>query len=104
MAEGYKKITKVDINFPKFCLFFIESLKKEIDDTDFKVYNELEVKVNTYEFPYCYEAFSLVTKSFKRIGFDVKTPTFKLVSIDGIRHWQYKFLIKVSKGCEDLPF
>jgi len=100
--EEYKKITKEDVNLPKFCLFFIEHLKHEIDDTDFDEYEELEVTIDTTEFPYCYEAFNLIVKTFSRMGFYVRIPTFITSRDNGVKTWTYKWII--SKGPDDLPF
>lgn len=98
----YKKITKEDVNLPKYCLFFIEHLKKEIDNTDFNEYEELEVIIDTSEFPYCSDAFELVVKTFSRMGFYVRIPTFTTSKKNGIKKWSYKWLVR--KEIDDLPF
>lgn len=99
----YKKITKDDIDFPRYCLFFIKTIQerldeKELDDT---VFSEIEV-LTTY--PYCSDAFDLITKTFEKKGFDVKTPTFKLELINKVKHYNYKWRMKKSINCDDLPF
>lgn len=101
----YKKTTKNDINLPSYCLFFISSLQKELNDTDFEVYDELELEIGTTKFPYCYEALELVIKTFKRKGYIIGTPTFRqIIDENGERKWIYKWLISLINNDDDLPF
>ena len=105
MSKEYKKITKEDVNLPEYCLFFIESIQKEIDDTDFEEYTELELTVDTSEYPYCYDAFELVVKTFSRKGFYTRVPTFTTSrNENGKKVWTYKWLIREINNCDDLPF
>lgn len=101
MLDNYKKITKEDIDFPNYCLFFIENLEEEIKNTDLEN-NDLELKIHS-TYPYCYDAFALVKKTFEKRGVEVKIPTFRLMSEDGdgTKHYLYKF--DISK-IDDLPF
>ena len=90
----YKKITKEDINFPKYCLFFIRKIQEAIDESKNSLsYVEfLKIEVET-TYPYCSEAFDLITKTFKRKGLEMKTPTYKMEKVDGVPHYLYKWIL-----------
>ena len=101
----YKKTTKEDIVLPQYCLYFIEAIQDEIDDTDFNIYSEIVLTVETSKYPYCYEAFELVARTFERKGWWVKIPTFKTyIDSIGKKVYKYKFIIKEINYTDDLPF
>ena len=101
----YKKITKEDINFPKYCLFFIRKIQEAIDESKNSLsYVEfLKIEVET-TYPYCSEAFDLITKTFTRKGLEMKTPTYKMEKVDGVPHYLYKWGVRKEVDCDDLPF
>ena len=73
----YRKITKEDINFPKYCLFFIKKIQEAIDKSknDLSYVEFLKVEVET-TYPYCSDAFDLIAKTFTRKGLELRTPTY----------------------------
>ena len=101
----YKKITKEDINFPKYCLFFIKKIQETIDKNKASLsYVEfLKVEVDT-TYPYCSDAFDLIEKTFTRKGFELQTPTYKREVIDGIPHYLFKWGVRKEVDYDDLPF
>lgn len=101
----YKKITKNDINLPQYCLYFIEVIQNELNKTDFDEYEELVLTVETSRYPYCYDAFELITRTFERKGYWMQIPTFKTEKDDdGKKTYRYKFNIKEITYKNDLPF
>ena len=60
MANTYKKLTKEDIDFPNYCLFFIRCLQEAIDKSELSYVDFLEVHIGT-TYPYCSDAFDLIT-------------------------------------------
>ena len=97
------KLTKEDIDFPRYCLFFIrkiqeELVKQELDEKEF-IFIVVE---STY--PYCSDAFDLITKTFERKGVDIMTPTFKLQYKDNVKYYTYKWKLRKLKKLDDLPF
>jgi hypothetical protein len=101
----YKKITKEDIDFPKYCLFFIKNIQEAIDKTNGRLsYVEfLKVEIDT-TYPYCSEAFDLIAKTFTRKGLEMQTPTYKMDKVDGVNHYVYKWGIRKELDYDDLPF
>ena len=102
MVNQYKKITKEDIDFPKCCKFFISNLDEEIKATNLDK-NDLEVLIYS-SYPYCYDVFSLVTKTYKKKNILVKTPTYKTSEENGKKTYIYKFEISKIDNSDDLPF
>jgi len=101
----YKKITKDDIVFPQYCLYFIEIIQDEINNTDFSIYSDITLTIETSKYPYCYDAFELVVRTFERKGWMVNIPTFKTyIDSIGKKVYKYKFNIKELNYNEDLPF
>ena len=102
MSDGYRKLTRDDIDFPRYCLFFIKKIQENIDENGIKDKEFLSFYVDTL-YPYCSDAFDLIVKTFERKGFDVNTPTFKLKYESNVKHYIYKW--SVRKHCvDDLPF
>jgi hypothetical protein len=101
----YKKITKEDINFPKYCLFFIKKIQEAIDKSksDLSYVEFLKVEVET-TYPYCSEAFDLIAKTFTRKGLEMRTPTYKMNKVDGIPHYLYNWGVRKEVDYDDLPF
>ena len=104
MAE-YKKITKEDIDFPKYCLFFIRKIQEAIDKSksDLSYVEFLKVEVET-TYAYCSEAFDLIAKTFTRKGLEMRTPTYKMNKVDGIPHYLYNWGVRKEVDYDDLPF
>ena len=102
----YKKITKDDINFPEYCLFFIKRLLRYATNGLGREDDKLTIEISTSNHPYCYDAFELVVKTMERKGYSTRIPAFKREKIEGkddILH--YKFTIKrLEKEYDDLPF
>ena len=98
----YKKITKTDINMPKYCLFFIKEIQEAIDETNFDEYGGLELTLTTSKYPYCYDALKLVVKTFTKKGFQIKIPSFVTTKEGDKKIWEYKW--DISKDIDDLPF
>ena len=101
MSEAYKKLTKEDIDFPRYCLFFIKKLQEAIDGNNLEEDKAIEVNVDS-TFRYCSDAFELITKTFERKGLIVSVPTFRLVIEDNVKHYIYKW--RFHKRMDDLPF
>lgn len=101
----YKKITKEDIDFPNYCLFFIKEIIDSLEEYDIKnPGDELSLEIETTQHPYCYDAFELIAKTFNRKGYDMKIPTFKLKNENGIKTYTYKWKILKIQDSYDLPF
>lgn len=101
----YKKITKEDIDFPKYCLFFIRKIQEAIDkvkdNLSYVEFSKVEVETT---YPYCSEAFDLIAKTFTRKGLEMQTPTYKMDKVDGIPHYIYKWGVRKEVDYDDLPF
>jgi len=103
MADTYKKLTRDDIDFPNYCLFFIKSIQEAIDKCELSYTDFLEINIDT-TYPYCSDAFELVSKTFERKGFDVRTPTFKIEIRDKVKYYDYKWKLRKGVDLSDLPF
>lgn len=104
MAE-YKKITKEDVDFPNYCFFFIKEIMDSLDEYDIKEPgDELTLEIETVTYPYCYDAMALIMKTFERLGYDMKVPTYKMSKEDDIKTYTYKWRIVKSPNLDDLPF
>ena len=103
MGIGYTKLTKEEINFPKYCLFFIKELEDAINKCELSYVTYTMVTVST-TYRYCSEAFDLIVKTFERKGLDVATPTFKMEMKDGVKYYNYKWKFRRFVDCGDLPF
>ena len=103
MSEAYKKLTKEDIDFPRYCLFFIKKLQEAIDGNELEYNKPIEVNVDS-TFRYCSDAFELITKTFERKGLIVSVPTFRLVNENNVKHYIYKWKFQRYVNYDDLPF
>ena len=103
MSETYKKLTKEDIDFPRYCLFFIKKLQEAIDGSDMEDDKAIEVNLDS-TFRYCSDAFDLITKTFERKGLIVSVPTFRLVYENNVKHYIYKWKFQKHPNYDDLPF
>ena len=95
------KLSKEDIDFPRYCLFFIKAIQNAIDTNESEEDEPFDVHVET-TYPYCSDAFDLIVKTFEKKDMVVMTPTYKMEKEDGIRHYHYKW--KLKKAVDDLPF
>ena len=103
----YKKITKNDINFPEYCLFFIKRLLYNIKEANMDYETTMQLIITTDEsYPYCYEAFELIVKTLERKGYTTRIPSFKRIKTDGFPDkFEYKWSLKKKKvNFDDLPF
>lgn len=102
----YKKITRDDVDFPKYCYFFIKEIQDSINEYEIKnPGEELEVVIETHSHPYCYDAFALVVKAFERKKFSLRIPTFTTKKDeDGDKVYVYKWTLKKLNPLDDLPF
>ena len=101
----YKKITKEDVDFPRYCHFFLKEIIESLDEYDIKdPGDELDLEIETSQHPYCYEAFELVVRTFERRGYDVRIPTFHMEKRDGTKFYTYKWKFRKLPNLEDLPF
>jgi len=101
----YKKITKDDVNFPAYCLFFIKRLLANIQEAELDEGTTLTLRIDTSEHPYCYDAFELVVRTLERKGYTTRIPGFKREKTVGKPDvFQYKWTIKKTKKLDDLPF
>lgn len=108
MAENYvyKKITIEDINLPQYCHFFIKEIQDSVEEYDVKnPGDELEVTIESYIHPYCYDALSLVVKAFERKNFTISVPTYKLEKDeDGDKKYIFTWKLTKRRRIDDLPF
>lgn len=105
MANVYKKTTKEDIDFPRYCHFFIKEILESLEENEIEnPGDELELVLETSQYPYCYEAFELVVRTLERKGFESRIPTFHLKKQDGEKVYIYKWKIKKLPSADDLPF
>ena len=100
---SYKKLTREDIDFPNYCLFFIRCIKEAIDNSELKYTEDLEINIGT-TYPYCSDAFDLIMRTFERKGLQMRTPTFKLELKDKKKYYNYKWRVRKSVNLNDLPF
>ena len=105
MDASYKKLTKEDIDFPRYCLFFIRYIQEYINASldELSYVTPLEIPIKT-EYPYCSDAFDLIIKTFEKKGLNVSTPTFKLEIKDNTKYYNYKWRVRKAIDCDDLPF
>jgi hypothetical protein len=101
----YKKITKVDVDFPAYCYFFIKKLDK-YGKCIAKPGEKLDIEISTSNYPYCYEAFELIVRTMERKGISTRIPAFKREKREGkddVLH--YRFTIRrMADEYDDLPF
>jgi len=102
MAE-YKKITKKDIDFPRYCLFFIRNIQDCINKNVMDDEEPLELNVET-TYPYCSDAFDLIVKTFERKGINVNIPSFKISYKFNVKYYTYRWRLRIAKELDDLPF
>ena len=100
---SYKKLTREDIDFPNYCLFFIRCIQEAIDNSELKYTEDLEINIGT-TYPYCSDAFDLIMRTFERKGLDMRTPTFKLELKNNEKYYNYKWRVRKSVNLNDLPF
>jgi len=92
--KEYKKTTKEDIDFPRYCHFFIKEILESLEENDVNCKgDELELILETPNHPYCYDAFELVVRTLGRKGFESKIPTFHLKTENGEKVYVYKWVI-----------
>ena len=104
MSE-YKKKTRDDVDFPNYCLYFISEIKESLDRNDItNAGDELTLEITTSDYPYCYDAFELIARTFKRINYSMSTPTFVLKNEDGVKMYIYKWKITKLDDKDGLPF
>ena len=100
----YKKITKEDINLPQYCLFFIKKIQEAIDkEGGLDNAKALEVTIET-TYPYCSDAFELITKTLKMKRVDFMFPTFKVEYKNNLKIYVYKCRLQVLGTFDNLPF
>lgn len=99
----YKKITRDDIDFPRYCLFFIKKIQDKLDGEGLNENADTEVVIETV-YPYCSDAFDLITKTFERKGIDAMTPTFKIEYKFNVKHYIYRWRMRKLSKLDDLPF
>lgn len=99
----YKKITKEDIDFPRYCLFFIKKIQDRLDEEELDEKTYLEILIESV-YPYCSDAFELITRTFERKGIDIMTPTFKIEYKFNVKHYIYKWRMRKLSELDDLPF
>lgn len=105
MHGEYKKITKEDIDFPRYCHFFIKEIDESLKENEINnPGDELDLEIETSTYPYCYEGFELVKKSFERKHFQINIPTFTTKMEDGVKYYIYKWTIRKLSKIDDLPF
>ena len=92
-------MNRENIDFPKYCLFFIKKISEAIKGVDFSEPYRFEIDS---EYPYCSEAFELIIKTFEKKGYYVNTPSFKIHLVDGSKRYLYRW--RFQKGIDDLPF
>ena len=105
----YKKITKDDVNFPAYCLFFIKRILANIKEAELDDETTLTLQIDTAEFPYCYDAIELIVRTIIRKGYYTRIPGYKRLKKEGDPDvFQYKWTIRKLKkkdiSCDDLPF
>lgn len=105
MESSYKKITRKDIDFPNYCYFFIKEIMDSLEEQGIKnPDDELSLTLETYYHPYCYDALMIIVKTFERMGFYVKIPSYQMDIEDGVRLYTYKWHFKKKPNLDDLPF
>lgn len=97
------KLSKEDIDFPKYCLFFIKKIQEELDKEELNETTYSEVIVESI-YPYCSDAFDLIMKTFERKGIDVMIPTFKVEYKLNVKYYIYKWKFRKLIKFDDLPF
>ena len=101
----YKKITKCDVDFPAYCLFFIKRILANIDESNMDEDTTMTLIITTPDHPYCYDALELVMRTLDRKGYNTRLPGFKRDKAEGKPDmFTYRWTIKKAKKCDDLPF
>ena len=102
----YRKITKDDVDFPAFCLFFIKRIMANIEEAEEgnPISWRLTIEINTEDYPYCYDAFELVIRTIKWKGYETRIPNFHREKREGLPDmFHYQWVIE-KKKLDDLPF
>jgi methyl coenzyme M reductase subunit D len=105
--EEYKPITKSDVNFPEYCIYFIRKILDDIDKKEMVIGDITNVSVETlFEIhPYCYDGVELVCRTLLRKGYEVMIPTFrKEQNTSGDIIVKYNWKVKKVRNIDDLPF
>lgn len=100
--EAYNKITRNDIDFPRYCYFFIKEIQDSIEEYDIKdAGDEITITLSTSSHPYCSECINLIKKAFIRKKYYIKLSNFKVEKDDdGDKVYVYTWDLKK----DDLPF
>ena len=105
--EKYHKITKEDIDLPNYCYFFISEIIDSLKENDISnVGDEIEIVIESFGHPYCYDGINLVVKTFRRKGFELNFPHYMLSKEDGKKLFPYTWVLTLKKKSDykDLPF
>lgn len=101
----HKKITKEDIDFPNYCYFFIKEISDSLKECDItNPGDELTLDIESVNYPYCYDAMSLIVKTFERKHYMLKVPTYKVLFENDKKIYAYKWKITKLSDIDDLPF
>lgn len=96
-------MAKEDIDFPRYCLFFIREIQKALDEGIENKKGFIEANIDSL-YPYCDDAFDLITRTFERKGINVMIPTFRMIYMNGETHYVYKWKFRKLNKADDLPF
>lgn len=95
-----ERVNADGIDFPFYVKYFITEIQDSIDENNSDEWEHLEIEFDSDSLRYCYNAFDLIRKTFRKKGYLVPIPAFK-------RDNAYHFVFTVSKlktNFDDLPF
>lgn len=101
---NYHKVTKNNIDFPKYCYYFISEIIDSLEENEIEnPGDELSLEIETPQHPYCYDAMELIVRTLQRKGYSTRIPNFSMKIIDGVKNYIYTWkIIKTSN--DGLPF
>ena len=110
MAHVYEKQTKDTVDFPAYVLCFLGAIMNKLEFYGFiegkpsKIAtappNTLVIPIVSRMYSYCFDAVSLIEKTFNRKGFVCKMEKYKVIDIDekdGSKVKGYSYDYRITK-------
>ena len=95
-------MTNEDIYFPDYCLFFINEIMESLVENDITdPGDELDLELETHNYPYHYDGLNLVIKTLRKKGYTMSIPSYKRGTDNKMT---YNIVVIKNGEFDDLPF